>query len=87
MKIENKTDFDCDPFVFGKITQEIHRMLDKLTRSLLELLRCGLAGLITPIAKDGFKYAVCFVYDYSGTCVYFIRNKNYAVRAAEFFFC
>ena len=86
MKIENKTDFDCDTCVLGKMTQEIRRMPDKRARSPLELVHCYLAGPITPIARDGFRYAVCFVDDYSRTCVYFIRNKNDPVRAAEFFF-
>ena len=38
------------------------------------------------MAKDGFKYALTFVDDYTGTiCVYFLKNKSDTVAATEKF--
>ena len=41
---------------------------------------------MTPVAKDGLKYAVSFVDDYSGAIfVYFLKNKSDTVAATEVF--
>ena len=48
--------------------------------------RVSLAGPITPESKDGHKYAMVFVDDYSVALgVYFLKNKSDAVRATEQF--
>lgn len=50
----------------------------------LELVHCDLAGPIDPIAREGFRYAIAFVDDYSGIImIYFLRNKSDTLRATE----
>ena len=52
----------------------------------MELVHCDLAGPITPTEKDNFKYAICFVDDFSGIfCVYLLKNKSDTFRATEKF--
>ena len=49
-------------------------------------MHCDLAGPIDPVAKDGFRYALSFVDDYSGlNMVYFLKQKSDAVTATERF--
>ncbi|MEG7522137.1 MAG: transposase family protein, partial [Chromatiales bacterium] len=44
--------------------------------SPLQLVHYDLAGPVDPVAKDGFKYALSFVDDYSGaTMIYFLKQK------------
>ena len=51
-----------------------------------ELVHTDLAGPIDPVAKDGFKYAIIFVDDYSGcTFMYFLKEKSDVVKATEKF--
>ena len=45
-----------------------------------------MAGPITPISTEGFKYAIVFTDDFSGiTCVYFLKSKSDTVAATEKF--
>ena len=49
-------------------------------------LRIDLAGPIDPVAKDGFRYAITFVDDYTGIfMVYFLKQKSDATKATEIF--
>ena len=53
---------------------------------LLQLVHSDLAGPITPGSKEGHKYAMIFVDDYSGAFgVYFLKNKSDTIRATEQF--
>jgi hypothetical protein len=86
MKITSKQDFECGVCVKGKMTQYRNREPDKRADSILQLVHCDLAGPIDPVAKDGFKYALGFVDDYSGLImVYFLRQKSDTVHATERF--
>ena len=72
--------------VMGKMTQPRNRKPDKHATMPLELVHCVLAGLIGPIAREGFRYALAFVDDYSGIImIYFLQNKIDALRATEKF--
>ena len=43
-----------------------------------------LSGPVSPTAKEGYRYAICFVDDYSGlTNVYFLKWKSNAVKATK----
>ena len=64
MKITDKKEFDCGVCVKGKMVQHRSRKPDKRATVPLQLVHCDLAGLIDPIAKEGFKYALAFVDDY-----------------------
>ena len=86
MHISNKSDFNCETCVMGKMTQYTNRAPDKKAERNLELVHCDIAGPVSPIAREGFKYAINFVDDYSGaTSVYFLKNKSGAVAAMERF--
>ncbi|PIK57781.1 hypothetical protein BSL78_05307 [Apostichopus japonicus] len=86
MNITGKHELDCGICIEGKMTQYRNREPDKRACSILELVHCDLAGLIEPIARDDFRYAMSFVDDYSGLImVYFLREKSDTLRATEKF--
>jgi hypothetical protein len=86
MKISDKKEFDCGVCIMGKMTQPRNRKPDKRATKNLELIHCDLAGPIDPIAKEGFRYALAFVDDYSGIImIYFIQHKSDTLRATEKF--
>ena len=72
MKITNKTQFDCNICPLSK--QVVHRSKepDERATSPLQFIHSDLAGPITPTAKDGFKYVMNFVDDYTGACFVFM---------------
>ena len=54
-----------------------NRVPDKRAERSLDLVHCDLAGPIDPVAKDGFRYTLSFVDDYSGIImVYFLKQKS-----------
>ena len=86
MKISDKSDFQCDVCTMGKMTQSFSRQSDLRAPKPLELVHCDLCGPIQPVAKDGFKYAISFVDDFSSAnTVYFLHQKSDATRATEKF--
>ena len=86
MHISDKSEFDCETCVLGKMTQYMNRTPDRKAEKRLELIHCDIAGPVTPVAREGFRYAMNFIDDYSGaTFVYFLKNKSDAVKALETF--
>ena len=86
MKITDKHDFDCGTCVEGKMTQFRNRKADERATSVLDMVHCDLAGPIDPVAKDGFKYALSFVDDYSGlVMIYFLKHKSDTLLATKRF--
>ena len=82
MHISDKSEFDCETCILGKMTQYMNKTSDRKAEKSLELIHCDIAGPVTPIAKEGFRYAMNFIDDYSGaTFVYFLKNKSDAVTA------
>jgi hypothetical protein len=70
----------------GKMTQPRNRKPDRRAKNILELVHCDLAGPVDPIAKEGLRYALAFVDDYSGIAmIYFIRHKSDTLKATETF--
>ena len=66
--------------------QTRNREPDQRASAPLEFVHCDLAGPIEPVAKDGFKYALSFVDDFSGTnMIYFLRQKSDTLEATEKF--
>ena len=77
MKITTKGKVECDTCVQGKMSQYRNREPDCRASSPLQLVHSDLAGPITPESKDGHKYAMVFVDDYSGALgVYFLKNNS-----------
>jgi hypothetical protein len=86
MKITSKVNFDCDICTLGKMTQSRNRAPDARASAPLELVHTDLASPVTPVARDGFRYAISFIDDYSGVIfLYFLQKKNDAVTATERF--
>ena len=78
IKITTKGKLECDTCVQGKMSQYRNRKPDRRATSPLQWVYISdLAGPITPESKDGHKYAMVFVDDYSGALgVYFLKNKS-----------
>ena len=77
---------NCSVCTLGKMPQFISRTPDKRATKPLELVHTDLSGPITPTAKDGFKYAISFVDDFSGIInVYFLKNKSDAAKAFKIY--
>ena len=87
MKVTTKPDnFSCEICIEGKMTQYISRNPDRRATQPLEFVHSDLSGPISPVALDGYKYAMCFVDDCSGAIfVYFLKNKSDATQATEKF--
>ena len=88
IKIKGPKDrFFCDVCTKGKQAHAaINTAPDDRAKAPLQMVHSDLAGPITPTAKGGFRYAICFVDDYSGfVCHYFLRNKSDATRATAQF--
>ena len=64
--------------------QSRNRKPDEKPKKPLEFVHCDLAGPIDPVAKEGYKYALSFVDDYTGiTIVYFLKQKSDTLEATE----
>ena len=77
MQISDQTDFECGTCTQGKMCQTRRRKPDERASAPLEFVHCDLVGPISPVARDGFRYALCFVDDHSGiNMVYFLKQKS-----------
>ena len=77
---------DCDVCVLGKMIQGRSRTPRCRSTVPLALVHTDLAGPIEPASCEGFRYAIVFTDDYSGTVfVYFLKNKSDALEATERF--
>ena len=76
----------CDTCTQGKMVQPRSRKPDKRAENVLDLVHCDLAGPIEPITKEGYRYVLLFVDDFSGmNMAYFLKHKNHALLATEKF--
>lgn len=89
MKISGKIDkskLECNTCTEGNYAKCRNRGPDARATKPLEMVHTDLAGPIDPVSKDGFKYCIAFIDDFSGEVfVYFIRNKNDTVQVTEKF--
>ena len=65
MKISSKQKFDCETCILGKqtLTKNCEVLGNRATK-ILALVHTDLAGPISPVAKDGFHYAITFTDDF-----------------------
>ena len=88
MKISSKKDFPCDTCTLSKQSVHVSRQPDERATAPLQFIHSDLAGPIEPVAKDGLKYVINFVDDFTGASfVYFLRCKSDATKALEKFLC
>ena len=86
MKIKSKKRFHCETCVLGKMSQSFNRTPDDRATAPLDMIHTDVSGPIEPVGKEGFKYALDVVDDYSGTVfVYFLKRKADAPKAFEKF--
>lgn len=68
----------------SKQTNTRSREADIRATEPFELIHTDLADPVDPVAKDGFRYAMTFVDDYSGcSFTYFLKEKSDALKATE----
>ena len=86
MKINDLSKFDCETCTLAKQLNTRNREPDARGTYPFELVHTDLAGLIDPVAKDGFRYAMVFTDDYSGCLfTYFLKEKPDTIKATEKF--
>ena len=77
MKIKSKENSSCDVCLHRKMSQYRNRAPDDKARNILDMVHCDLSGPIYPAGRDGFKYAISFVDDFSGMLfVYLLKSKS-----------
>ena len=68
---------NCDICIQGKMSNDRIKTLGSKITKILTLVHSDLAGLIQPLAKDGYKYVINLIDDYSGlTMLYFLKHKS-----------
>ena len=68
---------NCNICIEGKTSNNRNKTLDCKATKILALVYSDLAGPIQPLAKDGYKYVLNFIDDYSGlTMLYFLKHKS-----------
>ena len=86
MNITDNQQNECAVCNQGKMCQTRNRKPDERAKTPLEFVHCDLAGPIDPTARDGFRYALCFVDDFTGIhMVYFLKQKSDTVEATQKF--
>ena len=79
MKIKPTPNYalNCDIRIQGKMSNDRNKTLDCKATKVLALVYIDLADPIQPLAKDGYKYVLNFIDDYSGhTMLYFLKHKS-----------
>jgi transposase InsO family protein len=87
MKISNKCkEFQCDVCTLGKMPQVRSHKPDQKAKSKFELVHCDLSGPIAPVAREGFRYCLMFVDDYTGVnMIYFLKSKCDTIEGTKKF--
>ena len=86
MNISNFDEVEGKFCTEGKMCQFRSRSADERATAPLDFVHCDLAGPIDPAGRDGFKYALSFVDDYSGIItVYFLKCKSDTPEALQQF--
>ena len=78
--------FECRKCIEGKTINCRNRKLDNRATYQLQMVHTDMAGPISPVSLNGFKYCVAFTNDFSGAVfVYFIKNKSDTLAATDKF--
>lgn len=82
----NRSTVECGTCTEGKLANCRNRGPDSRATQPLEKVHTDLAGPVSPVSKNGFKYCIAFTDDFSGAVfVYFLRNKSDTLLATEKF--
>jgi hypothetical protein len=75
-KIESSK-LGCNTCVEGKFVNSRSRIPDARSQKSLEKVHVDLAGPVSPVSREGFKYCIAFTDDFSGAVfVYFLKCKS-----------
>ena len=86
MKLSNKSDETCETCIKGKMVQPVSTKADKRATTPFEFVHTDLCGPISPPSKEGYRFVINFVDDYSGlTKIYFLKRKSETVQATKRF--
>lgn len=89
MKIKGKTDnqsLNCEVCIQGKFVQTRNRNPDRRAEKPLKLVHTDVAGPIDPLSRDGHRYTLLFINDFSGAVfVYFLKNKSEPIKQLNSF--
>ena len=66
MRVTNYEEIECMLCTEGKMCQIRNKSPDERAKALLGFVHCNLAGPIDPTGRDGLKYPLSFVDDFSG---------------------
>ena len=81
MKISSKKDFSCDTCTLSKQVVYRNRQPDERATAALQFVHSDLAGPVEPMAKDGLRYVINFVDDFTGACfVYLLKQMPDAAK-------
>ena len=86
MKIKATPNYtlNYDICIQGKMSNDRNKTLDSKLTKILTLVHSDFAGPIQPLAKDGYKYVINFIDDYSGlTMLYFLKSKSDTLLATK----
>ena len=86
MRVTNYEEIECMLCTEGKMCQMRNKTPDVRAKAPLDFVHCDLAGPIDPTGRDGFRYALSFVDDFSGIImIYFLKSKSDAREALQQF--
>lgn len=82
--LDPHSEIKCETCILGKMTNSRNRQPDAKAQASLQKVHLDLAGPIDPASKDGHKYCLVCVDDFSGlTCVYFLKSKSDTTAAFQ----
>ena len=66
MRVTNYEEIECMLCTEGRMCQMRNKTPDKTEKARLDFVHCYVNGLIDPAGRDGFRYALSFLDDFSG---------------------
>ena len=77
MKIKPTPNYvpNCDICIQVKMSNDRNTTLDYKATKIRALVHSDLAGPIQPLAKNGYKYVINFIDDYSGLTMLFFKTR------------
>ena len=84
MKLTNKKKLPCETCLKAKMTQPVCKKPDARATAPFELVHTDLCGPVNIPSKEGLRYVINFVDDFTGlTNVYFLKDKTGTVEATK----
>ena len=62
---------NCDICIQGKISHDKNKTLDCKAAKILAFIHSDFVGPIQPLPKNGYRYVLNFIYDYSGLIIFY----------------